>query len=194
MNVAVSVMSLVTAGGCYHAARYDGDGQLTDAGWLVFMGNRYRLDLGPVDLATPGRHTFRLSDLPRTEFTAGVEITVAEPRELDDAQVAHTSYVRLELKTSAGEIAVLEEGPLNSWVWSHALQGSIAFVYRRGERKDVPLRNGNTRVERVGIKEASGWGTYFTAERSETYFLTLEVVDPSSTATKPAHLILYGDH
>jgi hypothetical protein len=185
----VAALSLAS---CYRASWYNGDGELTDAGWLVLEGNRYKLDLGPLDLTVSGSHTFRLSNLPNAEFTAGIEIIEPEPIPTSDAQPEHTSYVRLELKTSNGEVVVLEEGPLNTWVWSHALRGSTAFLYRRGESRDVPTENGSVRVEPVGLKAANGWGSYFQAERSETYILTFQVIEPRNTAKRPARLMLHS--
>jgi hypothetical protein len=185
-------MVVLTLTACYRASLYDGDGQLTDAGWLVVEGHRFRLDLGPVDLATPGSHSFRLSNLPSAEFCAGVEISHFEPIQENDTHLKHTSYVRLELKRSDGALAVLEEGPLSAWVWSHALQSSNAFLYRRGESRDVPIGNGATRAEPLGLKAAGGWGTYFTPERSERYVLTFQVIDPRSTVKTNARLVLHS--
>jgi hypothetical protein len=156
------------------------------------MGTRYTLDLGPVDLTSPGTYVFRLEGLPNAEFTAGIEVIESEPIPLNDAQLEHTSYVRLELTTSEGEVAILEEAPLDTWVWSHGFGDSRAFIYRRGESRDVPVGNDAVRVEHVGVRAANGWGTYFTARRSETYTLTLHVLDPRNTAKRPSRLMLKG--
>src|SRR4030095_12778598 len=115
-NAIALLAVLVGVAGCYSTARYDGDGQLTDAGWWVIMGYRYSLDLGPVVLTSPGTYVVRLKGLPNAQFTAGIEVVEDAPIPLATSQAEDTTNVRLELKTSAGEIVVLEEGPLNTWV------------------------------------------------------------------------------
>lgn len=184
-----AVMSLTA---CYRASSYSGDGRLTDYGWWELEGNRFVLDLGPVDLSVPSRHSYRLSNLPNAEFTAGVEIVEAEPNLIGSARPAHPSVVRLELTTSNNEVAIIEEGPLDIWVWSYGVGGMESYLYRRGEAKEVPLGGGTTTSERLGVKAAKGWGSYFTPEESTTYFLTFEVLDSRSETKRPARLVLYG--
>jgi hypothetical protein len=188
------VLVAVTVGlvACYRLSWYDGDGQLTDAGWQAIEGNRYKLDLGAVDLTVPGTRTYRLDNLPSAEFTVGLEILEGEPIQMNSAPPGLLSLVRIELTNSNDQVAILEEGPLDTWVRSYALGHATSFLYRRGESKDIPIGNGATQGERIGIKAENGWGTYFTAGRSGTYSLKFQVIDPRSAVKTAAHLVLHG--
>jgi hypothetical protein len=186
------VLVAVGLASCYRSSSYDGDGQLTDAGWPAIEGNRYKLDLGPVDLTVPGIRSYRLHNLPSAEFTVGLEIIENEPIQMNSARPDHPSLVRLELKNSNDQIAILEEGPLDTWVRSYALGEVTSFLYRRGESRDISNGNGGTQGERLGIKAEKGWGTYFTAGRSSTYIIKFQVIDPRSAAKTAARLVLHG--
>lgn len=194
-NIVVLVAAAVGLAACYRSAWYDGDGQLTDYGWQAVEGNRYKLDLGPVNLATPGIRTYRLHNLPSAEFAVGLEIVESEPIQQNSTRADHPGLVRLELRNSNNEFAILEEGRLNTWVRSHALTDvTSSFLYRRGESRDFAVdANGDTQSERLGTKAEKGWGTYFTARRSSTYVIKFQVIDPRLPMTTAARLILYGD-
>jgi hypothetical protein len=190
-NIVVLVAAAVGLAACYRSAWYDGDGQLTDYGWQAVEGNRYKLDLGPVNLATPGIRTYRLHNLPGAEFTVGLEIIESKPIQLNSAPPNYPSLVRLELKNSNDQVAIFEEGTLDTWVRSYALGRVTSFLYRRGESRDVPIGNGITQSERLGIKAEKGWGTYFTTRRSSTYIIKFQVIDPRSATATAARLVLH---
>ena len=191
-NVLILVAVTVVLVACYRSAWYDGDGQLTDAGWQAVEGNRYKLDLGPVDLTAPGIRSYRLHNLPNAEFTVGLEIIESKPNQMDSVPPDHPSLVRLELRNSNEQIAILEERSLDTWVRSYSLGRVTSFLYCRGESREIPIGNGNTQGERLGVKADKGWGTYFTAERSSTYMIKFQVIDPRSAAKTVARLVMYG--
>ena len=142
--------------GC--SAAYSGDGRLIDHGWLATP--RYELDLGPIDLTSPGKHLYRLAGLPETEMVIGLETIEVAPFK-DNERLSNPAVVLLELKNSDQVTVVSASGTLNSWVWSYGRDLPVAFLYRRGEEREVPLGNNSSRLERVGTKQDGGWGTYF---------------------------------
>lgn len=178
--ILLSAASLVS---CFRYAGYKGDGHFTDNGWLNYS-NRYTVDLGAVDLATPGSKIYTLRGLPRAEFCIGLTVNV-EPES--------NVIARVVLTAANGEVIVSEEGPLRSWVASTAVGSNKWFLYRRGERRDIPLPNGDTRGERLNVRRSGGWGTYFNSERRAVYSLTIQVL-PNSNAPRDlsAHLRLSG--
>jgi hypothetical protein len=176
---------------CYRATWYGGDGQLSDAGFLVLLGHRYTLDLGPVDLRVAGTRTYHLRRLPSTGFAAGIKISEVDTNLLESLP-EQDARVRIQVTTADGKVAVLEDVPLREWAWSHALGGSEAFLYRRGRENEIPLGGGGVRIQRIDLKASNGWGTYFDAKFWTWYDLTVEVVEPAPSAAKPARVVLHG--
>lgn len=173
--------------GC--GAAYSGDGRLTDHGWLATP--RYELDLGSVDLTSPSKHLYYLVGLPDTEMVIGLE-TIEAARIKDNERVSNPAVVLLELKNSDQTTVVSAFGPLNSWVWSYGRDMPVAFLYMRGEEREVPLGNNSFRLERVGANQDGGWGTYFTPTGTVTYTLALNVVEAQPPPQRQVRLLLRG--
>jgi hypothetical protein len=165
---------------------YSGDGAIIDNGWQL-KGGRYTVDLGPIDISRPSKHSYTLQRLPDAEFVIGIEIVEAMPNR--DQRPNHKANVRLDLKGTDDRSIVSEHGSLEKWVWSYGLGDTKSFLYQRGEGKDIPLSSGGTRGQRTGAKASGGWGTYFKANESSQYQLTLEVL-ASEMPHRPARLIL----
>ena len=94
------------------------------------------------------------------------------------------AVIRLSLTSGRGGTVIRDEAPLADWVWSHVggPPPQDYFLYRRGEFRDVPIRQGTVREERVGEVTDGGWGTYFHPRSSETYELHVEVMKAASGA------------
>ena len=175
-----------TTAGC--GLFYLGDGRVTDLGWCNPV---YKIDLGPVDLTHLGTYTYRLVGLPDKELTVGFEIIEAKPN-TSDARPSNPSVVCLELKTSDDRTVVSEYGPLNAWVWSYSQNDPVSFLYRYGEERHIPLKDGSIHTEKVGVKADGGWGTYFSPMRMATYTLTLNIVEAQQPPQRPTRLQLHG--
>ena len=177
---------------CSHAGRYTGDGQFTDNGWMNYS-RRYVIDLGPVNLAAPGMHTFALRGLPHAEFTANIDVVEDADTIVSGDRPTHAVRVRMVVRSSDGELVISEESMLQSWIRSSSNgDGQHARLYSRGESKDVLLPGGGTRSERLGLKASGGWGSYFAADRNESYKLTFEVLTSELSASIPARLTIVG--
>ena len=181
----LSIGATVALSACYRASSYSGDGRLVDNGWQL-KGGRYALDLGPIDISRTGKYSYTLKRLPDAEFVIGIEVEEAAPNR--DQRPNHKAQVRLDLKGGGGSI-VAEGGSLDNWTWSYGLGDTKSFLYRRGEGKDVPLPNGGTKGQRVGVKPSGGWGSYFTADESVNYELTFQLL-ASEMPQRPARLVL----
>jgi hypothetical protein len=182
-------LAALVAGGCYRASSYRGDGELVDYGWPTYW-RRYVLDLGPVDLSSLRSYSYTLRKLPDAEFTIGIELIEVQRNDLLGARPDHRGHVRLELKTTDGSTVVLEDGPLESWTWSHGGLDAVSFLYRRGEQRDKRLPGGGAKVELLRNPHG-GWGSYFIADNSKTYTLTFQVIGPNELK-RNARLMLYG--
>jgi hypothetical protein len=180
----------VGAGGCNHAMFYTGDGHLTDRGWLNYSG-RYTIDLGPLDLAVPGSYSYKLSGLPHAELVVGVAVVEDKPNGIGDTKPTHPAQIRVELRNCENQVAILEEGALDTWVQSYALRDANSFYYRQGIGKEIPLPDGGTRGQRIGRKASGGWGTYFEAEGGCEYRLKLDVIAPEQS-NRPARVVVNG--
>jgi hypothetical protein len=176
--------------GCRHTS-YAGDGHFVDNGLFAYS-RRYVLDLGPVDLERTGAQAYRLAKLPNAEFTIGIELVEARPNGLTDARPDHRGRVRVELKTSQGETVILQDAPLEEWVWMHASGDTTSRLYRRGESTEIPLGDGTSRTVAVGEGPSGGWGTYFYSSSSEVYALKIDVLEPLKVTGRPVRLVLVG--
>jgi hypothetical protein len=165
--------------GC--ARSYEGDGELSDQG-LGTARERYRLDLGLVDLSSGGAVMFKMKGLPAEEFTAGLEGISHCVVEGSNSPIR----VRLALSSAQNGVVISEEAPLREW------NQSRGFWYRKGLEKEVPTTGEVTEIKRIGILADDGWGTYFTARPRSAYSLKLSVVIAQEAFSCPARLVLYG--
>jgi hypothetical protein len=170
---------IVFVSGC--ARSYVGDGEFSDQGPGT-AHERYRLDLGLVDLSSVGTVTFKMKGLPAEEFTAGLEGISSCVGDGSSSPIR----VRLVLSSADNDIVFSEEAPLREWIQSRG------FWYRRGLEEEVPKSGGITEFKRIGTLADGGWGTYFTARPRSAYALELSVVVAQDAFPCPARLVMYG--
>jgi hypothetical protein len=160
------VIPFVFLSGCYRVSHYSGDGQLIDNGSTAAT-DRYVLDLGPINLAQPGKKTFRLENLPKENFVTGVEMSVSpEDRAANETRRANPT-ISLELSGPDGTVLFTKKSALDEWTWSVPADGLRTFVYGRGEP-----------------------GTYFNAVPKTKYTLTLNVLEPDRSQSKYTALLM----
>lgn len=184
------LVTVSTLSGCSHWG-YTGDGQFTDNGWVAYS-RRYEINLGPLDLSAPGAYSYKLSGLPRAQFAVAIRVFEEKLNEWNAPRPNYPVSVRMKLRTAEGEVVILEEGSLNSWIRSYGVLDNVSDLYRMGETRDIPLPGGGTRGERLGSKASGGWGTYFDSEVDKTYLLKLEVVSSHPSMTRSAQLYVRG--
>ena len=191
-NLLAMVVLAAVSSACFAPARYSGDGHLVDNGRLNYA-NRYNVHLGEIDLAQGGVSEFRLSGLPRATFVAGIEIEESGDLTVSGLEPKRRVSVRFEMHSADGKEVIIEEGPLSAWVRSFALhEPHRARLYRRGIARDVPLRNGDTKSEKLGVKASGGWGTYFKADPHAEYVLRVTVIESELSSKYPASISLLG--
>lgn len=187
---AVGLMGVLAAG-CmivsavfYPRTRDVGDGRLTDKGPDA-ASDRYVVDLGPVDLSTPGKMTYQVSGLPRDEFTVGLQITAADTSiAVKDSDPLDT-LVTLTMSNEASELIVEERGPLRTWKWTYLIdRPHEAFVYRSGRAEQVPIDAKTYTYRLLDVKPDEGWGSYFKPRGRGRYSVTLQV-EPGSEQAIP---------
>jgi len=147
--VVLTISLFATLAGCDTVAQYSGDGRLTDNGPSAAT-DRYVLDLGPVSLKTPASATFKLKNLPKTDFVLGIELR--SPSKIEQGSINPVVAISL---IEDGKTIVSKEAKLNDWTWSIHSPGSYAFVY--GREKSA---------------------THFTPTPGKSYELTLRVKEP----------------
>jgi hypothetical protein len=146
-------------------AQYAGDGRLTDKGPSAAT-DRYVLDLGQVSLKAPTSATFKMKNLPKTEFVVGIELR--SPTKLDQASV--NSMVGVTLLED-GKAIISKEAKLSEWTWSIHSPGNYAFIYGREQPS-----------------------TYFTPIHGKNYELALRVKEPDrGNANYTAALVAKSD-
>jgi hypothetical protein len=144
-------VALVTAlAGCDTVAQYAGDGRLTDNGASAAT-DRYVLDLGQVSLKAPTSATFKMKNLPKTEFVLGIELR-SPTSKLEQKAINPTIAITL---LEDGKAIISKEAKLSDWTWSIHSPGNYAFVYGREQPS-----------------------TYFTPAPGKNYELALRVKEP----------------
>lgn len=146
----LTIALFATLAGCDTVAQYAGDGRLTDKGPSA-VTDRYVLDLGPVSLKTPASATFKLKNLPKTDFVVGIELRSTGSK-LEQGVVNPVVSIAL---TEDGKPIIAREGKLSEWTWSVHSPGNYAFVYGR----EQPT-------------------THFTPATGKNYELTVRVKEP----------------
>ena len=105
------------------------------------------VDLGPVNLSAPGSMTYIVTDLPRDEFTVGLQITAADTSVVVKESGPLDTIIALKMLNEDGVVIVEERGTLRTWRWAHRYpMKHQAFLHRRGERKRSPLSRASTRT------------------------------------------------
>jgi hypothetical protein len=182
------IAAAIAVVGCSHAPFYTGDGHFTDNGIWAYS-RQYVIDLGPVDLSKLGKYTYQLSGLPHATFNVAIHVEEEEQNQWN-VRPKHPATVRMELRTTQGELVILEESSLDSWVRGYGVHNNISELYVRGKARDIPLPRGGARPEPLGVKASGGWGTYFDSDEDQTYVLKLDILD--STMKRPARLVVVG--
>ena len=145
---------------------YNGDGKFTDRG-ILEAHDRYFLDLGPVDLTTPGRREYKLSGLPNKQFALGLFTTATTSPSGANLATAKpfNAKVKVHLQDENSKNVFEISDDLRNWTWSEARE-TYTFLYYEG-----PVKTGSDR------------GTVFSARRSSNYRLAIETVaaDPAAS-------------
>jgi hypothetical protein len=185
----VAFLALANICACRYSS-YEGDGDFTDNGVLSYS-SRYVLDLGPLDLEKANSRRYRLTKLPTAEFVIGIDLVEMAPNRLAGPRPDHRARVRVQLESSQGETIIDQDVRLENWVWSHGEGDAKSRLYLRGETRDVQAGS-STQPTRVNEGPSGGWGTYFNSSDSESYTLSVDVLEPISVAGRPARLTLVG--
>ena len=147
----VFIISLIAALiGCDTVAQYTGDGVLIDNGPSAAT-DRYVLDLGAVSLKTPASTTFKLKNLPKTDFVVGIEIRSLTSK-IEQGSIDAVVAIALMEDDKA---IISKEAKLSDWTWAIHSPGNYAFVYGREQPN-----------------------THFTPMPGKNYELTLRVKEP----------------
>ncbi len=150
----LAAVTIVMIAGCYKPSDYSGDGQLVDNGPSAAK-DRYVLTLGPVDLSHQATKTYRIKNLPKEYFVAGIEITFA-PEDIYAIEKREVSpAIMLEALGPNREVIFTKKGRLDEWTWSFSSGDSYTFIYGRDEQR-----------------------TYFQPQSNVEYKLTISVLEP----------------
>lgn len=181
--VAMFAMILLVIG-CSRGLPYEGDGRFVDHGPTAAL-ERYVLDLGPVDLSTKRGYRYLIAGLPPVEMVVGLEITAPSSDErLSDTRPID-ALVEIVLVNGRDESVIHEHERLTQWTWSASASAeSRAFVYRRGDAKELSRGSGVVGFERLGVRADAGWGSYFQPRRGERYLLTFSILEPASVGQR----------
>ena len=144
---------------------YTGDGKLTDRGPFE-AHDRYFLDLGPVDLTTPGRREYKLAGLPNEQFALGLFTTATTGPNGRNLATSKPLIAKIKVELRQGDAQKVFEvfDDLRNWTWSEARE-TYTFVYYEDS-----------------IKTSFDRGTVFSAQRSSNYRLAIETVSPDPAA------------
>jgi hypothetical protein len=155
---------------------YDGEGRFADHGPLS-QSARYEIDLGPVDLNRAGKYTWRMSRLPAERFRVAVALEESLPA-IPPGAPPDAGRVWLRLVESAGAPVIDENRPLGEWI------DTRGFRFLTGDTQEVKVDERRPRSQDIGHKASFGWGTYFVADRFESYTVTFEVLVPMTTRVR----------
>jgi hypothetical protein len=180
-SAARSILLSVVATLLCSCTSYSGDGKFSDGGWSK-PHERYRINLGSVDLSHSGHATFKMSGLPSEEFIVGLTGIAS----CLDAAGKQPLRIRMSLHLSDGTLVFSDETPLQEWT------PSSGFWYRRGKQQAVPVGDGVTRYDRIGVGAHGGWAPTFLLAPFSTYTLTLDAIDPKSAASCEAGVDAIG--
>jgi hypothetical protein len=170
ISILLLTFSFVGTTGCYKAKTYKGDGKMivTRVGNWFINCTKYSLLLGTVDLAKKNVTAFKLQGLPHEEMTLSLEVGLVDrvPKIKDNETNA---LVRFELADEPGNRIVQEESHLNQMHWSYnGLEG-----YRH--------------------KASVYIGQNFKTRTQSRYTLTVEIVEPDTTARAyTAELVIWS--
>jgi len=186
--ILASCLCLPLALACSQLSGYRGDGHLVDHGWLA--PTRYELDLGSVDLSKPGHYQYRLAGLPSEHMT--VEVRIVEGVGADE-RPSHPARLRLRLdRVEPADVVILEDAPLDIWARGRTQGSAETSYFRRGEIRYVPIGEGVTRPEAVGVRADNGWGSSFTPTAGRDYLLSLDIAVGETSPPSSARLLVRG--
>lgn len=153
-RLSVLAISMIPLSGCYDINDYSGDGRLIDNGKSAAT-DRYVLEFGVISIDKDGVTTYRISNLPKSNFVVGLNITYTgeNPSKFESGFVS--PLISLQLEDSEGNIVFSKESRLDTWTWSIPSNKNEAFVYGQGNP-----------------------GTYFESSSKSRYILRFWVVDP----------------
>lgn len=146
---------MIIISGCYDTKDYSGDGQLIDNG-IKAATDRYVLKLGTITFDKEEAASYRISNLPSSNFVFGFNIICKGKEDIDFSPGFLNPLVSLQLEDTRGNIVFYKESRLDAWTWAIPSDKKEAFVYGRGEP-----------------------GTYFDPSPKSQYILKYEIIEPS---------------
>ena len=142
---------------------YNGDGKLIDSG-PTSATERYVLDLGEINLGTDKEYTFKIRDLPATNFVFGINLVSEKINGIDFAEnIPINAKIEFLILNNENEILLDDSAYINKWVWSQKRGANSAFGYRRINGKS---------------------GTYFTPSKGASYTVKLKISETDGTGNK----------
>ncbi len=117
MVVGVLGLAGIGIGGCrsYHPGWYEGDGVLTALPTGRDGAMEYDLDLPPIDLLKPGRHTFTLKRLPKTQLQAKLSLDEPSPEKLDWLDRGRVRVVMTLIESETGQTSMKDGHLAGDW-------------------------------------------------------------------------------
>lgn len=157
--LAMTTAMIALLAACAQPTAYKGPGRLIDNGWMN-PDHRYVVELGTLDLTTPGSTVFHFSGLPKAHYVAGLQIPLAADRGSAPDSVVVADVALQLMRIGQGQVLIVT-GPLRRLTWAGTPQVNSSFVYRYEK-----------------------YESYFDAEPQEAYELRVVVntADPSIPA------------
>ena len=144
-----AVLSCGLLMGCSASNDYSGDGQMIDNGPFAAT-DRYVVDLGPIDLTSQGKRSYRLANLPSENVVCGVELSAAPSSHVQWDKKQMDASISMDIVGSGGEVLMHVAGPLRDWTWSMDVTGATSvFLYVRGSPGSffTPTKGGSYRLD-----------------------------------------------
>jgi hypothetical protein len=130
------------------------------------QGNRFEVDLGPVDIESKGQRELKLPPLPDAEIAFGLRLAPAGSGRLDQLPKA---TVRITLVNELNQQVFSVAGDLADWTRSESTKAW--FLYQRG-------------IDSQARGPDGGWGTYAHPRQAGSYWMTVETVKSNVAMTK----------
>ena len=167
-------VALAMLGCCLPPHDYKGDGRFSHT------CSRYVLDLGELDLSSPGEYAFNVGALPKADrWSIGFDVSPL-PERPATASIKDV-VVQIAMTRSDGLRVLGESRPLGLWAWQMSAEGSVgigpAFVYSSGQ----PSADAGVSAP-LGVSTDYSHGTMFRPTPEAGYSLMVQVTRPAVEA------------
>jgi len=160
---------------------YSGDGTFVPhpaPTWVCQDG--YSVDLGTIDLSSPGTVTRQLAGLPRMTAVIGLQLDYrsAAPRTSAPPPIP-TAVVEVSVRDEHDRSVLSRQERLSAWSASiDPADPARVYLFRRPPTWEVPQPSGAVRVEPINVGADDGSGSYFKPRRDGRYTLHFTVSEP----------------